>query len=69
MTLAFIPLGEKTGMTIVENFRMDDKEMASGTHNVDGHGVVAFFQLGLELESTGSGRQRGADGTRWHQCT
>jgi len=64
MVLEFIPLGEKMGTTIVENVRMDDKEMALGTHNDDGHGVVAFFQLGLELESTGSGRQRGSNRTR-----
>jgi len=52
--------------TIVENVRMDDKEMALGTHK-DGDNVNAFFQVGLELESTGSGRQRGADGTRWRR--
>ena len=37
MVLAFIPLGEKTGTTIVENVRMDYKEMVLGTHN-DGEG-------------------------------
>jgi len=42
--------------TIVENVRMDDKETASGTHK-DGDDVDAFFQVGLELESAGSGRQ------------
>ena len=45
---------------------MDDKEMALGTHK-DGDDVDAFFQVGLELESTGSGRQQEADGTRWHR--
>jgi len=32
----------------------DDKEMALGTHK-DGDDVDAFFQVGLELGSTGSG--------------
>ena len=26
-----------------------------------------FFQVGLELESTGSGRQQGVDGTTWRR--
>jgi len=51
MTLA---LGEKTEATICENIGMDDKEMALGTHK-DGDDVDAFFQVGLELKSTGSG--------------
>jgi len=45
---------------------MDLKEMALGTHN-DGDDADAFFQVGLELESTGSGRQRGVDGKRWRR--
>ena len=59
--------GEKTGTTIVENVQMDNKEMALGMEITMDMDVVAFFQVGLKLESADSERQRRADGTRWRR--
>jgi len=62
MTLA---LGEKTEATICENIGMDDKEMALGTHMTETMWTRSFNSGWLE--STGSGRQQGVDGTTWRR--